>query len=426
MQSREVYLDMKTVGLIVEYNPLHNGHLYHFRQSLHATGAEASIAVMSGHFLQRGEPAIISKWARAEMALRIGVDLVIELPTIYANQPAEWFAYGAVGVLDATGVVDELCFGSESGELGWMQKLAEQLYAEPAPFRRLLKEQLSLGLTFPVAYNQAAQAWLHHLNLTGKELAQPNNTLGLHYLMALHRLQSSIKPATIQRSKAGYNQATVSDEHIASATALRNLWLQQRSLEPLAPFVPSSTYQIMIGELEQGRGPVTWDKLFRQLLLQLTVHSAAETHTILGMEEGLEYRFQSVLRSFERSEHINFDLFLQRLKTKRYTRTRLQRTCVNVLLQLSKQAFDAEIATKGVPYLRVLGFSEKGRRLLKKMKTKAKAPVITKASELQSDAFEFDLRAAGIYALGFDSIGGHDLLADYYRPPIQFNDSEQP
>lgn len=146
---------MKTTGLIVEYNPLHNGHEYHFLESKRVSGADGTIAVMSGQFLQRGEPAMVGKWARAEMALRMGVDLVLELPIAYSTQPAEWFAYGAVSALHATGIVDSLCFGSESGELQWLQAVADAMCDEPEAFQRALQDELKTGLPYPAAYSRA-------------------------------------------------------------------------------------------------------------------------------------------------------------------------------------------------------------------------------------------------------------------------------
>src|SRR5690625_4997497 len=145
---------MKTVVLIVEYNPLHNGHVFHFQQAKKKTSADAVVAVMSGNFMQRGEPALIDKWARTEMALNMGIDLVIELPIAFATQPAEWFAFGAISALDATGVVDTLCFGSESGELTWLEDLAKVLYDEPSELKVRLQHELETGASYPSAYHR--------------------------------------------------------------------------------------------------------------------------------------------------------------------------------------------------------------------------------------------------------------------------------
>lgn len=181
----------RTVGLIVEYNPMHNGHVYHLEASKKITEADTSVAVMSGHFLQRGEPAMLSKWARAEMALAMGVDLVLELPVSYAVGPAEWFAHGAVATLHHTGVVDSLCFGSESGELAPLAAMADLLASEPKALSEAIQRQLQQGASYPAAYAAAAAELAPGGDAAGALalLKQPNNTLGLHYMIALEAAQ---------------------------------------------------------------------------------------------------------------------------------------------------------------------------------------------------------------------------------------------
>src|SRR5262245_42398707 len=203
---------MRTVGLIVEYNPFHNGHHYHLQQSLKITDSDAVVAVMSGHFLQRGEPALLNKWTRAEMALRGGCDVVIELPVAYSTQAAEWFGYGAVALLEATGVVDALCFGSEAGDIRPLQRVARQLAHEPAAFEGLMADCLRGGVSYPAAYSEAVRQFMlaaGDAEAAAFPLAQPNNTLGLHYLLALERLGSAIEPFTLRREKAGYSQTNI-------------------------------------------------------------------------------------------------------------------------------------------------------------------------------------------------------------------------
>jgi predicted nucleotidyltransferase len=259
---------------------LHNGHAYHYAEAKRLSGADAVIAVMSGPFVQRGEPAVVGKWARAEMALAMGCDLVIELPVAFAAQPAEWFAYGAVSALEATGVTDTLVFGSESGDLGRLERLAERLYEEPEEFRDLLRTQLIRGISYPAAYAAATAAYAAnsggggggsgdssgsgegegcngdgqgdgshrrdgHNSDSGKGesrsrsgvfggrsgdsgggeglVVQPNDILGLHYCLALRRLHSRITPLVITRQGAGYHQRDADAGGFASATAIRRL-----------------------------------------------------------------------------------------------------------------------------------------------------------------------------------------------------------
>ncbi|GAA4871266.1 nucleotidyltransferase [Paenibacillus vulneris] len=410
---------MKTVGLVVEYNPLHNGHHYHFQQSKIVSGADAVVAVMSGHFLQRGEPAMIDKWSRTEMALRMGVDLVLELPVAYSTQPAEWFAYGAVSALDAAGVVDSLCFGSESGDIQWLYDVAEAAYHESEEFHGLLQQELKAGIPYPAAYGKAIAHYVPGTN--EEELAKPNNTLGLHYLIALKRLGSRIEPLTITRQKAGYHQLDITDRQIASATALRHLLFEKKMLEEIAPYVPVSTMEVLRREWNKGRTPIGWEHFARPLLLQLMNHSAVELAGYHEVAEGLEHRIKQSLSFLSTdSSHIVEDL-INLLKTKRYTRTKLQRTLLRILLNHTKPKLTADLLRRGVPYLRVLGFSARGQELLKRMKKTAKVPVVTKVTSLAdpSPLLDLDIQATSVYALAYPAAAERELFRDYYEPPVR-------
>lgn len=410
---------MRTVGLVVEYNPLHNGHHYHFQQSKIVSEADAVVAIMSGNFLQRGEPAMVDKWARAEMALLMGVDLVLELPVAYSTQPAEWFAYGAVSALDSTGVVDCLCFGSESGDIRWLHDVANAQYEESPEFQSLLQNELKAGIPYPAAYGKAVAR--HVPGTDEAELAKPNNTLGLHYLIALKRLHSSIEPLTITRQKAEYNQTDITDKQIASATALRHILFEKQSLEDIAPYVPESTMTVLKREWIKGHAPIGWEHFARPLLLQLMNHNAAELAQYHEVTEGLEHRIkQSLLSLTTGTQHIVEDL-IGLLKTKRYTRTKLQRTLLRILLNHSKPKLSTDILGCGVPYLRVLGFTNQGQELLRQMKKTAKVPVVTKVTSLSepSPLLELDIQATSVYSLGYPSATKQELFRDYYEPPVR-------
>lgn len=501
---------MKTVGIIVEYNPLHNGHVYHFQQSKIVSGADAVVAVMSGSFLQRGEPALVSKWARTEMALAMGADLVIELPVAYSTQPAEWFAFGAVSALEATGVVDAFCFGSECGDLGLLRTAAKRLHAEdrakinghpasPAPesareagyadgpgFRERIRAALKEGASYPSAYAAAAGALLRDSGRTdrdnpnaegfhdenpndessrnnnpsdansndakprdakpgdakssaakpsdakpsdagnhdgygtdGEWLAQPNNTLGLHYLLALERLKGGMIPFTIRRHKSGYNQTTISDGRIASATALRKLLAEQKSAAALRPFVPDYTWTVLQRELDAGRAPIGWDSFYRTLFARLTVTYASELAEYGEMTEGLEHRIKRAVTAVDPDAGEPFEQLMRAMKTRRYTRTKLQRAMTRVLLHHRKESLSIERLRDGVPYLRVLGFSPRGQQLLKAMRHKAAVPVVTRAAANPHPFLELDIRAAAVHASAFRSPTRRDLLRDYLEPPLR-------
>lgn len=436
---------MKTVGIIVEYNPMHNGHVYHVQEAKRITGADAVVAVMSGHFLQRGEPAIVNKWARTAMALQHGVDLVIELPIAFATQPAEWFAYGAVSALERTGLVTHLCFGSESGQMDHLSALAERLAHEPPSFKPLIVRYLKEGRNYPSAYSAAVR------QLIGVgmplDLSQPNNSLGLHYLIALKRLKSDIIPTTIARRKAGYHQHNIDDGQFASATALRRMLLAQHGQdEPnralaqrdesgdpfaaLAPYVPAATIDVLREEWCEGRAPMHWDRFTSYLLHQLLKLSESELAQLHEMNEGLEHRLKQALPRIELGQ-VTFGTLLEQIKTKRYTTTKLQRTLLSVLLNRTKQQCSRDRLSIGTPYLRILGFTERGRMLLRTMKKTATVPLITNVPLAKLDALAqqflaLDIRATSLYAHAYPSTSSQQIFRDYYERPLYFsgNDSK--
>jgi predicted nucleotidyltransferase len=410
---------MTTVGVIVEYNPLHNGHLYHLEQAKKIAGADKIVAVMSGHFLQRGEPALVDKWARTEMALQAGCDLVLELPVAYSAQPAQWFAYGAVSVLAATGIVDSICFGSESGDLQSLNLMASLLAEEPPEFTALLAMRLKEGLAYPSAFTAAAKAYLQKQGLDdiAFSLEQPNHTLGLHYLIALRKLNSTITPCTVRREKSDYHQSDITDGQIASATALRKLLLGEAgSLDQLAPYAPPSTIKILQREIMAGRAPIHWEHFSRPLfhdLFRLDEPAIADYAEVM---EGLEYRIKKVLPTLP---ELTVAELLRALKTKRYTHTKLQRMLLRILLGHRKELLTAQKLSSGVEYIRVLGFNERGQQLLHEMRKQATVPVISSAARGNWPYLLLDARATAVYSLAYSRADSSAAWRDYTQPPIR-------
>ncbi|MCF6095040.1 nucleotidyltransferase [Microaerobacter geothermalis] len=404
---------MRTVGLIVEYNPLHNGHVYHFQESMKLTQATHSVAVMSGNFLQRGEPAIVNKWARTEMALSIGIDLVLEIPLLFATQSAEIFAHGAVSILHHSRCVDSLCFGSESGELDWLLEGAKKIAQESQRFKNNLKEYLSQGFSYPKAYGTALQSELKDWKIP---LDQPNNILGFHYLLALERLKSPIVPMTIQRKKSGYNQKEFTDPSIASATAIRNQIFYQQGfhLESIAPYVPTTSLNILEREWKKGRGPVSWDDFYHTLTHLLLSKDETELSSIIHMEQGLPERIKKQLLISP-----DFISLMKQIKTKRYAWTRLQRLLLHTLLNITQQKAEQCEMNVGPAYIRVLGFSQKGQELLAKMKKRASLPIISRISKAKHPMLQLDVLGSQIYSLGYKASGHSGLRMEYEQPPIQ-------
>jgi len=404
---------MKTVGIIVEYNPLHYGHLHHFREAKAVTKAEAVVAVMSGHFLQRGEPAVVGKWARAEAALAMGADLVIELPVRYSAAPAEWFAWGAVRLLAESGVVDSLCFGSEAGDLAPLRRAARLLAREPAAFGERLKRELKKGLSYPAAYESALAAFG---GAGTPDIGKPNNNLGLHYLIALERLGNPIVPHTIPRIGANYHDADVTGRRIASATAIRRL-LFGSGLAEAAHYLPEWTFAVLKREFAAGRGPVSWESLAVPLFYRLATLSAEELARFEDVDEGLEYRILSALSGL-RDGPASVERLLDALKTKRYTRTRLQRMLVRILLEQPKSAFTRQELERGPAYIRVLGFSDRGRHLIRRIRRASRLPVITRAGRDNAALLAEDIRATAVYALAFREPDAWHMRRDFYQEPV--------
>ncbi|CAJ1315624.1 nucleotidyltransferase [Paenibacillus sp. PK4536] len=405
---------MKVAGIIVEYNPLHYGHLLHLQRTREKTECDAIVAVMSGGFTQRGEPAIFSKWARTEMALHAGCDLVIELPSAYTVQPAEWFAYGAVSLLEATGLVDSLVFGSESGSLSPLKALADLLTNESPELRLLIQNHLKEGISYPAALGQAVASLYSIPDQATSLLDQPNNTLGLQYMIALNRLNSSILPETIQREQSQYHDLQPTHEQIASATAVRRLLFSD--VQQATPYLPASTMSIIEREIAAGRGPVKLDQLWQSLFQQITTHSPQQLAQYYDMSEGLEYRFKKILPTLQ-----NYSItdLMTALKTKRYTYTRLQRLIAHLLLGHTKSVLSIEQLEQGPGYIRVLGFTDTGRELLRQMKKTASLPVITKPTDTDHVHMELDIRASAIQASCFAVQQSSTLYSDYRRSPIR-------
>jgi len=245
---------MKILGIIAEYNPFHNGHNYQIQKAKQITNADAIVVIMSGNFVQRGEPAILDKWTRTHMALCSGADIVIELPVIYATASAEYFAYAAVKLFHDMGIITDICFGSELGEIVPLQQIAKLLLQETEQFRNILKQQLQNG----VSYASARAIALSKIYPNSEALlSQPNNILAIEYLKALLKLDSHISPHTIARKNSDYNSITLSHQNMASASALRNA-IAQNNIKQISHYMPSECYNILCESILQGKAPIFW------------------------------------------------------------------------------------------------------------------------------------------------------------------------
>ena len=240
------------LGIICEYNPFHNGHLYHLNASKKMTNSDYSIAILSGNFTQRGEPSIVDKWAKTKMAIESGIDLVIELPTLYSISSAEYFAFGSIRLLEMLGIVDFVSFGSECEDISVLNDIANVLCEEPKEYKTLLSHELAKGVSFPKARETALMMYLNNVRRFANVLSSPNNILGIEYLKALKRLNSHMKPITIKRTSAGHNENKIrANSKIASGTAIRNL-CQSSDISLLQNVMPQSSFRILNENIRKG------------------------------------------------------------------------------------------------------------------------------------------------------------------------------
>lgn len=392
---------MKVTGIIAEYNPFHRGHKYQIDYCKKKLNSDYVIVAMSGDYVQRGTPALLPKHVRAEMALRCGADLVLEMPVSVSTASAEAFAMGGVSMLDGLHIVDSLCFGSEYGEVSALMELAEILVEEPEEYRQLLKEFLSNGLSFPSARCQALTEYFKNPhNFTGDDfdgvltpllnqivqiLNSPNNILGIEYCKALLRLKSNIKPVTLKRQGMGYHETLAETDGsdrfsctdgntFASASAIRELLkatLTPETISRIASQVPDEISLLLASSLQRN-GFLTEDALDPLLSYCILKENADSFCSYLDVSRDLAERIMN------RSNELNG--FLQAasfLKTKELTQSRIQRALLHIILGIRE-------VPATVPYARVLGFRRESSTLLKEIKDSSSIPLITKLADANS------------------------------------------
>lgn len=404
---------MKAVGIIVEYNPFHNGHTYHVEQARQRSHADVVIAIMSGHFLQRGEPALVNKWARTEMALAAGIDIVIELPYTFATQKAEIFANGGVSLLHALDV-DYLCFGSEEGDILPFYELVSFYEANKHKFDELIKAEIKKGISYPKA---TAHAFHHLRNEPLLDLSLPNNILGFHYVKAIKEQKAPIQPFTIARTKANYHDTSPRDAFIASATSIRHQIDKTNQLQAIEAYVPNTTLSVLQSELKKRGQFMNWEKLFPFLKYKLLTSSLDELQMIYEMEEGIESRLVSLVKDSTSFEH-----FLQRVKTKRFTWTRLQRILTHVVTNTKKPLMLEAHNKRKANYIRLLGMSPTGQDYLNKVKKQLQIPIISKYSKRYEQLLKTDIQATYTYASGFPGPVREQLMKmEYTMHPIIYD-----
>ncbi|MHB1483259.1 MAG: tRNA(Met) cytidine acetate ligase [Saccharofermentanales bacterium] len=435
---------MIAAGIVCEYNPFHNGHMYQIEKIRERFGADcAIIAVMSGNFVQRGEAAMLDKWSRTQSALACGVSLVIELPAAYATGSAERFADGGVALAAATGICDYLVFGSESGEMDVLDRIAETLAYEPDIYRRHLKEFLGKGLSFPAARVKALESFEPDLH-ADEILNKSNNILAIEYLKALKRRGiNHMKPFTIKREGQGYKDTSIimpdDDETNISGTETAGVsafWSASAIRASLNGISTASLLQTLSGKMPVKSLAILADRYHRkQIILSQEIFadiifshlysaSLGTLNKISGMNEGLGAR----LKRFSKKNtdiHTPLSTLINDATSKRIPASRIARSLLHMYLGIRTDDLELFDQSKGPLYLRILGFDKKGRYLLKKMKSTASLPILMNGSDFLEYAnnpenkaikrmAEQDCAATDIWMIKINNKSGQDFTT----PPV--------
>lgn len=403
------------LGIIAEYNPFHNGHLYHLLKSKEEAKADSVIAVIGGNFTQRGEPSLLDKWTKAEMAIANGADLVIELPVLYTISSAENFADGAIKILNSLKIVDAISFGTETEDLNKLNIISNTIFKEPRDYKDYLSLYLKEGISFPKAREQALIKYLKEPEYSSI-LSTPNNILGIEYLKALKKYSSEIVPINIPRIDTGYLSKDYSSE-FASATAVRDLIYNSR-LRDVKSYIPPASFTILSEELKSGHFVKDISRYENIIIYNLRNMSLEQIAELPDVSEGLENLIKKAANSCN-----TFSEFMNIVKTKRYTETRIRRILLYSLLKITKK--DIVISKKTIPYIRVLGCNEKGKNLISKIiNANPRLNVITSVKKFEDInmnknlkiMLDKDILATNVYTLGYSQDSFSNL--DYTKKMV--------
>ena len=392
----------KVLGIIAEYNPFHNGHLFHLNESKKLTGSSYTVAIMSGNFTQRGNTSIIDKWSKAKSAIECGVDLVVELPVLYSTSSAENFAEGAIKILDSLKVVDYLSFGAETADINLLNNIATVLNEEPKEYKSLLSEELKKGLSYPKARENALMIYLNDIKRYSNVLSSPNNILGIEYIKALKKYNSIIQPIAMPRHESGHNDLNYHG-NIASSTAIRNI-TKNNGFDILRKLMPEPSYTNLIKNIKVGHVIPDLSVFEKEIIFNLRKMSIYDISQLPDVSEGLEFAIKNAANSCNSLVEL-----LNIIKSKRYTQTRIQRILLYSLLGITKK--DIAISKKTQPYVRVLGFNEKCKYLISEVaKDNPKLNIITSVKKFTDknlnrnlkSMLEKDIWATDVYTIGYE------------------------
>lgn len=426
---------MKVTGVIAEYNPFHRGHEYQINFIKETLKSDYVVVVMSGDYVQRGTPALLSKHIRAEMALRCGADLVLELPVSISTASAEAFAMGGVSLLHGLGFIDTLCFGSETGKIEELQTIAQILCDEPEEYRHLLKNYINKGISFPAARSQALLAYFQNDHasmrddfnekclISGKRISRilnsPNNILGIEYCKALYRLNSPIRPVTLQRQGMGYHEKVQHDgsctdkDFFASASAIREMITKAPDMDhQIIEQVPSETVSLLKKNLIV-QNYLTEDSLDALLSYCILKENADDLAAYMDVSKDIAQRIINC-----RNEISGFSQAATLLKTKEITQSRIQRALLHIILGIKE-------VPEHIPYARVLGFKKDSSILLKEIKNNGSIPLLTKLADAAETLDEQGIKilkettfASNLYEKLLSQKNGRPFVHEYQKEII--------
>lgn len=375
--------DLNATGIIVEYNPFHNGHKYHLKKAKEISDDNIIIAVMSGDFVQRGEPAIINKWKRAEIALKAGVDLVVELPVYFSTQSAEIFSLGAISILDSL-KVDKIVFGSETSTAENLIEIYKKVNSNIDKINEKIKTYLKSGVSYPSAISKA------YSEILNVSLDYPNDILGFEYIKAIDKINSDIKPISIERHKSGYYSKDIRDD-ISSATYIREL-IKNGKFETARPLIPKETRSILF----QSKF------VFNEHFFEIIKYEILKNYEKLPEIQDIEYGFENRLYKIAKESN-SYEKFLLEITSKRYTQSRINRILNHLLLGITN-SITTDCKDKPLDYIKILGMNRKGVDYLSEIKKELEIPLITNYRNIKKNKdqnlykiYNFNENASRIY-----------------------------
>ena len=407
------------IGIVAEYNPFHNGHKIHIEKSKKENNNNIIIAFMSGNFVQRGETAIFDKWTRTKAALLNGVDIVIEIPVYFACSSAEYFSECAIRLMENTNVIDTISFGSEIGEIKYLEEISNILYNETSEFKNLFKKEISKGIPFHKARVETIKKFSNiENNIIDKILKTPNNILSIEYLKTLKKINSQITPLTIKRENSNYNSKVMEGE-ISSATSIREC-IKKNNLKNAFQAIPKNCINIYEKEIYEGKAPILNEYISDIINYKLRTTSKNYIAEILDVTEGIENRiYKSLIKNYDFYDLCNF------IKSKRYTYTKIQRILIHILLDITKKDTNRFIENGFCQYIRILGFKRSASHIITEISKKSSLPIITniknakkQLNELEFKMLEKEIYSTNIYNILNPNIKNRSINIEYTTPII--------